>query len=66
MTYFEYAKKLDTIKQLVSLKQAGTPYKLSKKLNVSQRTVLRMVQHLKDDGYPITFNRFRESYELSN
>jgi biotin operon repressor len=65
MTYFEYAQKLDTIKELVRLKQAGTPFNLSKKLNVSERTVLRMVQYLKDNGYPITFNRFRESYELS-
>lgn len=65
MTYLEYAQKLDTIKHLVQLKQAGTPDKLAKKLNVSERTVLRMVHFLKNNGYPITFNRFRGSYELS-
>jgi len=65
MTYFEYTQKLETIKYLVELKQAGTPRKLAKKINVSERTALRMVKQLKDYGYPITYNRFRESYELN-
>ncbi len=37
---------------------------LAAKLNVSKRTVQRMVQQLRDHGYPIKFNRFRNSYEV--
>jgi predicted DNA-binding transcriptional regulator YafY len=65
MKYFDYAEKLDTIKYLAEHKKAGTPSHLAKKLNVSERTVQRMVQQLRDHGFPITYNRFRCTYEVN-
>lgn len=64
MTFFEYAEKLETIKHLVKYKQAGTSEQLAQKLEVSQRTVERMIQQLRDNGYPIRYNRNRNTYEL--
>jgi len=64
MTYFEYTEKLERIKYLTEHKQAGTPCSLARKLNVSERTALRMVQQLREHGYPIAFNRYRCTYEL--
>ncbi len=64
MTYFEYTEKLERIKYLAANKQAGTPCSLARKLNVSERTALRMVQQLRDHGYPIAYNRFRCTYEI--
>lgn len=62
MKFVQYVEKLETIKYLAEHKRAGTPRELALKLNVSERTVLRMVQQLRDYGYPIEFNRFRSSY----
>lgn len=64
MTFFEYAEKLETIKYLAQHKRAGTPHHLAEKLDVSERTVQRMVQHLRDHGCPIIFNRHRNTYEI--
>lgn len=64
MTFLEHAKKLETIKYLAQHKRAGTPQSLAQKLEVSERTVLRMVQQLRDDGYPLVYNRHRNTYEL--
>ena len=64
MKFIEYAEKLETIKYLAIHKKTGNPTLLAKKLNVSERTVQRMVQQLRDHGYPVTFNRFRCTYEM--
>ncbi len=53
MTYFDHTEKLEILKYLAEHKQAGTPKDLAKKLCVSERTVLRMVQQLRDHGYRI-------------
>ncbi|MBC7914488.1 MAG: helix-turn-helix domain-containing protein [Pyrinomonadaceae bacterium] len=64
MKFIEYAEKLETIKYLAAHKRAGTPGYLAKKLNVSERTIQRMVQHLRDSGFPIIFSRCRCTYEV--
>ncbi len=64
MKFTQYAEKLETIKYLAQLKQTGTPQQLAKKLDVSERTVERMIQQLRDNNYPIKYNRFRYTYEV--
>ncbi|PSL28144.1 HTH domain-containing protein [Chitinophaga ginsengisoli] len=64
MKFTEYAEKLEIIKHLAEHKRTGTPDNLSKKLRVSPRTIERMVQQLRDQGYPIVYNRFRFTYEM--
>jgi len=64
LKFIEYAKKLETLKYLAENKRTGTPLQLARKLSVSERTVRRMVQRLRDQGYLIIFNRFRNSYEV--
>ena len=66
MRFKEYIEKLETIKYLIEHKRAGTPAYLSEKLNVSKSTLARMIRLLKDEGYPIVFNRDRNRYELSD
>ena len=63
MTFIQHAKKLEVIKYLVQHKQAGTPQQLAKKLDVSERTVQCMVGRLRNNGYPIRYNRLRLTYE---
>jgi predicted DNA-binding transcriptional regulator YafY len=66
MKFIEYTKKLETLKYLATHKRAGTPLELAKKLNVSTRTVQRMMQQLREQGCRIVFNRLRGSYEVEN
>lgn len=66
MTFSTYSKKLDTIKYLSQQKSTGTVEQLAKRLDVSERTVQRMVQQLRDIGYPIMYNRLRYTYEIRN
>jgi len=66
MKFIEYAQKLETLKYLAEHKRSGTPHNLAKKLNISERTVHRMVQHLREYGYHIKFNRVRDTYEVKH
>jgi predicted DNA-binding transcriptional regulator YafY len=66
MKFIEYAEKLKTIRHLAEHKQAGSPQQLAVKLNVSERTVQRMVQQLRDYGCPIAYNRYRCTYEVKS
>jgi predicted DNA-binding transcriptional regulator YafY len=66
MNFFQYAEKLQTLKSLAQYKHAGTAKQLAQKLNVSKRTVERMIQKLRDHGYSIRYNRFRDTYEVDN
>ena len=65
MKFIEYAEKLQALKYLAERKRCGTPLQLSERLHVSKRTIERMVQQLRDQGYPIAYNRHRETYEVT-
>jgi predicted DNA-binding transcriptional regulator YafY len=64
MRFIKYIEKLETIKYLSQCKRTGTPKALASKLDVSERTLQRMVQQLREQGCPILFNRNRGSYEI--
>jgi predicted DNA-binding transcriptional regulator YafY len=66
MKFTEYLEKLETLKYLAEHKRSGSPIRLAEKLNVSERTIQRMVQQLRESGYPIIFNRFRSTYEVKD
>jgi predicted DNA-binding transcriptional regulator YafY len=66
MRFIIYLEKLDTIKYLSQHKRTGTPKTLAKKLDISERTLQRMVQQLREQGCPILFNRCKGSYEVKN
>jgi predicted DNA-binding transcriptional regulator YafY len=54
--------KLERIDQLIRLESTGNPKQLVERLNVSERTVYRMINTLKDIGCPVYYNRYRSSY----
>ena len=64
MKYVEYTEKLQLIRDWAEHHSTGSPAQLALKLDVSERTVQRMVQQLRNKGFPIKFNRFRNSYEI--
>jgi predicted DNA-binding transcriptional regulator YafY len=62
MGFFDHAEKLEWIKYLAAHKQTGSPLELANKLEISERTLLRMVQHLRDRGLLISYDRKHNSY----
>jgi len=64
MKFLEYVEKLEHIRFLAARHSTGSPSQLAARLDVSVRTVERMVQQLRDRGYSITYNRFRNSYVI--
>lgn len=64
MDYFNYASKLESLKYFVETKSAVNALTLALKLGVSKRTVLRMVMHLRNGGYNITYCKRSKKYLL--
>jgi len=64
MDYLTYLKKLEAISYLAERKRTGCPKELAGKLDVSERTILRMIRRLKEMGVPIEFSRTRNSYVM--
>lgn len=64
MTFDEYEKKIGRLKSLITLQQTGSPKELANQFNVSERTIRRMIQNLKQPELDIEFCRKRNSYFL--
>ncbi|MCB0735969.1 MAG: HTH domain-containing protein [Bacteroidetes bacterium] len=65
MDYVSYNHCLQRILELVKFKRTGTPKALAQKLNVSERTLRRMIAHLKEEGIAIRYNRSIQSYTIN-
>lgn len=64
MKYNEYHEKLTLLKKLIIYGNTGSPKDLSKILNVSERTVRRLVDELRYQKMSIVFCRKSNSYLL--
>jgi predicted DNA-binding transcriptional regulator YafY len=64
MTFDEYERKLNALRTLVEKASTGSPKELAELFNVSERTIRRMVQNLKQSDLDIEFCRKRNFYIL--
>ena len=62
MDFLSYSRKIQILRELVKKKATGTPTALSKKLGVSERTVYRLLDCLKAEGFELKYDRHRQSY----
>jgi len=62
MDYLKYTEKLSSLEYYIKSKSAVTVDDLSKRLQVSRRTVLRMVDCLKLQGKEIKYSKKLKSY----
>lgn len=62
MTFDEYEKKITFLRTLVETGCTGSPKELAELFNVSERTIRRMIQNLKQQELDIVFCRKRNSY----
>lgn len=66
MKFDEYQEKLDQLKKLIEHSNTGSPGELAKRLNVSERTIRRIIEKLRLKNYSIKFCRRSHSYILKN
>lgn len=64
MTYQEYTIKLEYLLYLIKSKSANTVKTLEQKLEVSRRTVLRMVDTLRAQGKNIVYCKRTGQYKI--
>jgi predicted DNA-binding transcriptional regulator YafY len=65
MKYLENLAQLERIEALARKNATGTPKELAKKINVSERTIYRLIKNMKTKKIPIEFCRKRNSYFLN-
>lgn len=63
MGYFEYKAKLESMLYFINC-QTNNVDMLSQKLNISRRTVLRMVDNLKTTGINVKYCKKRKTYYI--
>lgn len=62
MNLFDDLFMLQRIDQLIRMQATGTPAQLASRLQVSERKVYRLLEQLKDQGFPIAYDKQKESY----
>lgn len=66
MKFEEYKEKLKQVDELIQQANTGTPQELAKRLNVSERTVRRLIERLRMKNKSIRFCRKVQSYVIEN
>jgi Mn-dependent DtxR family transcriptional regulator len=64
MDFQTYSKKVALVEKYIKNKWANTPATIAKKLKVSERTVLRMINYLKKDGKQIEYCKKEKIYKI--
>jgi len=62
MSLINEIHKLERLHQLVRRQATGSPKELAGKMQISRRTVFRMIDTLKEIGCPVYFNKEKNSY----
>ncbi|MDQ1772571.1 HTH domain-containing protein [Labilibaculum sp. A4] len=62
MTHLDFLEKTEYIKKLINTGNTGTPAELAQRLNISERSLFRLIKTLKENKNPITYSRTKQSY----
>lgn len=62
MSIEEYIHKLQHVDNLIRIRGTGAPKEFARKIGVSERTLYRYIQELRDYGAVITYDEHRQSY----
>jgi biotin operon repressor len=58
----ESFKRIERLDRLIRIKATGTPDQLADKLGMSRRSVFDYINLMKENGAPIKFCAYRQSY----
>jgi predicted DNA-binding transcriptional regulator YafY len=64
MDFQTYTKKILLMEEYITNKWANTPAEIAQKLGTSERTVLRMIVHLKTTGKKIEYCKKEKVYKI--
>jgi biotin operon repressor len=62
MNLQEQINLVSRVHQLIRLKATGTPKDLAQRLGMSESTLYRVIDEMKCIGFPIVYNKARQSY----
>jgi predicted DNA-binding transcriptional regulator YafY len=62
MKIFDDLFLLERLDWLIRTKSTGTPIALANRLNTSECTVYRLIGRLKDQGFPIAYDKENHTY----
>jgi len=62
MNLFEDLFILQRIDHLIRTRATGSPKNLANRLRVSECTIYRLIEYLKDQGFPIAYNKTEQTY----
>lgn len=62
MNYITYIQKLNYLLFLAEKRKTGTPQEIAIRFDVSERTVRRMIDNLREQGHDIRYCRTARSY----
>jgi len=62
MTSIILLKRINRLHFLIKRKATGSPKNLAKKFEISERHVYRLIEHMKEIGFPIKYSSCRSSY----
>ena len=60
--FFDKLFRFEQINTLIRLKATGAPKVFAGKLGVSERSLKRIIQQLRDAGFPIAYDHNRQTY----
>jgi len=66
MDYHTYSKRLKYLLELIEKGCLHSPYQMASKFDCSEKTVRRMINDLRSDGYNIKYSKKTLKYILYN
>ncbi len=66
MDYHTYSQRLKYLLELVKKGRLSSPYDLTKKFECTEKTVRKMINDLRKEGYRIKYCRKRFKYFVEN
>ncbi len=64
--FINQVELIERIDQLIRLKATGSPKKLAQKCNVSESSIYRLIESIKDLGAPVEYSLTYQSYVYKN
>jgi hypothetical protein len=65
MNLFNDLFLLQRIDHLVRTRATGTPVQLAERLGISERKLYRLISELRDQGFPIAYDKLTDTYYYS-
>jgi HTH domain. len=62
MTHLELLEKTEYLKELICKENTGSPKELAQRLNISERSLSRLIKNLKETHFSIIYSRTKQSY----